>query len=130
METALEQFIAGWTSHQRQLSACGELQHRQFIILAVDETQSGASGCSIDKSVHFLKQIEAAFGVSLFDRMQFAWWEGEGVRTADSGSFADLYREGRVSPDTLVFDNLVKTRGEWTDGWLKPLSKSWHRRFV
>jgi hypothetical protein len=130
LEEALLRFVAQWTSHQRQLSACGELHHRQFIILAVDEDQAGASGCSIDRSVRFLHEVEEAFGVSLFDRMRFAWWDDGTVRTADSQAFADLYRGGGVGPDTLVFDNLVKTRGEWTDGWLKPLAKSWHRRFV
>lgn len=126
----LEEFTEQWTSHNRQLQASADLRHNQFIILAVDESQAGASGCSIDKSVHFLKQVEAAFGIQLFDRMTFAWLEDGQVCTADSDTFSKYYGEGRIQGSTLVFNNLVKTKGELAAGWVVPLEKSWHRRMV
>lgn len=123
-------FAQSWVSHNQALRAHGDVLHHQFIVLMVDESQAGASGCSIDKSVHFLKQIEQTYGVDLFDRMTFTWMEGDTVHTADSSEFAKLYREGRINGDTLVFDNLVRTKGELEEKWLKPLNESWHRRFV
>ena len=106
------------------------LAEDRFILLAVDEGQADASGCSIDKSVHFLKQLEAQLDIDLFDRMTFAWKDDSGVKTASSEEFAQLYRAGKIGDDTLVFDNLVKTKAELEENWLKPLNKSWHRRFV
>lgn len=130
LRTVVNQFAQNWVSHNRQLRAHGDVLHDRFILLAVDEGQADASGCSIDKSVHFLKQVEQQLGVDLFDRMTFAWKDGDGVKTASSEEFSQLYREGKISDDTLVFDNLVKTKGELEENWLKPLNKSWHRRFV
>jgi len=42
-----------WTAHNNQLKAKGEIRYNRFLILIVDESQAGASGCSIDKSVPF-----------------------------------------------------------------------------
>lgn len=130
LRTVVNQFAQNWVSHNRQLRAHGDVLHNRFILLAVDESQADASGCSIDKSVHFLKQVEQQLGVDLFDRMTFAWMDGEEVKTATSGIFSQLYQSGNISDETLVFDNLVKTKGELEEKWLKPLNQSWHKRFV
>lgn len=130
LKQVVDQFAQNWVSHNRQLRAHGDVLHDRFIILAVDETQADASGCSIDKSVHFLKQLESELGVDLFDRMTFAWKEGDEVKTADQAAFSSLYQAGEITPNTLVFDNLVKTKGELEEKWLKPLNQSWHKRFV
>lgn len=130
LKEVVNRFAQNWVSHNRQLRAHGDILHDRFILLAVDETQADASGCSIDKSVHFLKQIENELDVDLFDRMTFAWKEGDEIKTAGNEAFAELYQQGKITPDTLVFDNLVKTKGELEENWLKPLNQSWHRRFV
>ncbi|MEZ4956316.1 MAG: hypothetical protein R2825_22350 [Saprospiraceae bacterium] len=54
----------------------------------------------------------------------------EEVKTATSEEFAMLYKMGEINDETLVFDNLVKTKGELEEKWLKPLNESWHKRFV
>lgn len=130
LKTVVDRFAQNWVSHSNQLRAHGDVLHDRFILLAVDESQAGASGCSIDKSVHFLKQLESELGVDLFDRMTFAWKEGDTVKTAAQTEFSSLYQEGKITPETLVFDNLVKTKGELEEKWLKPLNQSWHKRFV
>jgi len=52
----ISNFTTSWVSHNNQLRAFGDIYHNQFIVLMVDESLAGASGCSIDKSVHFIKQ--------------------------------------------------------------------------
>ncbi|MEO1261275.1 MAG: hypothetical protein AAFZ15_20900 [Bacteroidota bacterium] len=126
----LQQFAQQWTSHNRQLRSHADVLYNRFLVLMVDETMAGASGCSIDKSVHFMQQIGHSFNTDLFDRMNFAWKDGDIVKTASSEEFAQLYQKGNINDQTLVFDNLVKTKGELEEKWLKPLNESWHKRFV
>ncbi len=126
----LQQFAQSWISHNRQLRAHADVLHNQFLVLMVDESMAGASGCSIDKSVHFMQQLGHQYNTDLFDRMTFAWKDGENVKTASSAEFAELYQKGAINDQTLVFDNLVKTKGELEEKWLKPLNESWHKRFV
>ena len=123
-------FTTSWVSHNNQLRAFGDIYHDQFIVLMVDESLAGASGCSIDKSVHFIKQIEQHYGVDLFDRMTFTYKDGETVKSAPRMEFAELYKMGKINDTTLVFDNLVKTKGDFAANWVKPLGESWHKRMV
>ena len=45
------------------------LYKNRFLILAVDESQASASGCSIDSSVKFVKAMESELGTDFFNRM-------------------------------------------------------------
>ncbi len=126
----LTRFADEWVSHSRQLRAYADLWHDRFVVLVVDETQAGASGCSIDASVRFLQQVQQHFGRDLFDRMRFSYWEGGEIATLPREEFATAYAAGRITDQTQVFDTLVKTKKELDVAFEKPLSDSWHARMV
>lgn len=130
LQAILNQFAAQWVSHSRELKAAAEVRHGRFIILMVDESQAGASGCSIDSSVRFLKQIEQKYNVTLFDRMVFAFQKNDQIHTATRDEFAELFKNGDIDETTLVFDNLVNTKMDLEQNWVKPLKESWHIRMV
>lgn len=130
LKSQINGFIDDWTAHKKTLLAAGDIFYQQFIVLAVDESMNGASGCSIDASVYFLKSIEHQYNIELFDRMNFAFLADGHVKTGLSAEFSRLYTEGVITNETLMFDNLVKSVGEIRTAWLKPLRNSWHRRFV
>jgi hypothetical protein len=123
-------FVGEWTAHRKTLLAVGGVIYNQFIILSVDESLNEASGCSIDASVYFIKSLENQYSVQLFERMNFAYLDGETAKAVPSTTFAQLYTEGVINDETLVFDNLVNTVGALRSSWLKPLKSSWHSRFV
>ncbi len=127
----LQRFAQEWVSHDRQLRAGAEILYDRFVVLAVDETQAGASGCSIDKSVHFLKALQADLGVDLFDRMRFSYRNTAGeVATLPREEFAAAYAAGQIDDRTPVFDPLVTTLGALHEQFEKPLQESWHARMV
>src|SRR5690606_27168947 len=76
IEQILQEFVTQWTAHGNQLAGSFEIRYDLFIVLMVDEEQAMVTGCSIDKSVHLLKKIEQALGISLFDRLQIAFRQG------------------------------------------------------
>ncbi|MBL0340479.1 MAG: hypothetical protein IPP71_05865 [Bacteroidetes bacterium] len=51
-------FIETWTAHQAELKASVAMFLNLFLVIAVDESFNDASGCSIDKKVHFVKHLE------------------------------------------------------------------------
>ncbi len=126
----VQRFTEHWISHNRQLRAYGDVWHDRFVVLMVDESKAGASGCSIDSSVRFLKQLQMEYGVDLFDRMVFAYQDGDTVKALNRDDFAAAYRSGAINDQTIVFDTLVKTKGEFDSGFQKPLGKSWHARLL
>lgn len=130
IKQTVQDFAQQWISHNRQLRAHGDLLHKRFVVLMVDESQADASGCSIDKSVYFLKSLQAVYGVDLFDRMCFSYLDGEEVKTVSRDEFAQLYAGGKINNDTLVFDTLVNNKGDFDNNFIKPLKESWHKRMV
>lgn len=127
---AIRQFVTEWVSHSNQLRAYGNLFHHRFICLFVDETNSHASGCSIDSSVRFIKEIGRKYDVDLMGRTEFAYLYEDEVHSIAMQSLSDAVQKDKIQMDTLFFDHNVKTKVEFLAEWLKPLKDSWHKRFV
>ncbi len=122
----LNNFTAEWTAHNHQLKAKAEVRYNRFLILIVDENQAGASGCSIDKSVNFMKKMEQEFGINLFDRFNLAYRDGEYVLSAPRHDFEELLKAGKINSDTIVFNNLVQNLQQLDTKWEVPFKESWH----
>lgn len=127
----LQEFVAGWVSHRKELSAAADVLYERFLVIAVDESQAEASGCSIDGSVRFLQELGAELGIDFFNRMRFSFRDEAGnIHTVSREEFKDMYRNGTLENDTIVFDPLVKELGELRQIFERPLEDSWHSRMV
>lgn len=126
----LARFCQDWTSHNNQLFASAKVFHNKFIILMLDESKAGASGCSIDKSVALIKNLQQKYGKDLFNRMNFSFVENGQVISMEKEQFKEAFENGKLNDDTIVFDHLVKTKKALQSEWTKPLKDSWHKRFV
>ena len=81
-------FVESWTAHNQALKASIEVKFNRFIILAVDETQAPATGCSIDKSVHFIKAIENELKVNLLDKGKVAFKRNDEIKSGVRRNYA------------------------------------------
>jgi hypothetical protein len=126
LESQLNAFAQNWTAHNNQLKATGIVQYNRFIMLVVDENQAGASGCSIDKSVRFMKELESEYQINLFDRFNLAYRDGEEIKSVSRNDFEELIKAGTITENTIVFNNLVQTLTELNTKWEVPLKDSWH----
>jgi hypothetical protein len=126
LESQLNAFAQNWTAHNNQLKATGIVQYNRFIILLVDENQAGASGCSIDKSVRFMKELENEYQINLFDRFNLAYRDGEEIKSVSRNDFEELIKVGTITKNSIVFNNLVQTLDELKTKWEVPLKDSWH----
>ena len=124
----LGDFTSKWQAHGHDLAALGEVIHHQFIILSVDEQVAGATGCSIDKSVALMKDIEQKFNINLFDRFRVAFKLNDELKSCSREDFEKMIENGEINKDTLVFNNLIQTRKELKSSWEIPLKESWHAR--
>ena len=122
----LNNFTSQWLAHGHALAAHGEILHQQFIILSVDEAVAGATGCSIDKSLYLMKEIEKEFDLNLFDRFRIAYRENESIINCSREEFEEQIKSGHITDHTLVFNNLISKRKELQNGWEIPLKDSWH----
>lgn len=130
IQNKLNVFIENWTAHGSDLHAAYQIKYKRFIILAVNQNMSNASGCSIDASVRFIQQLEQDYNVDLMDKMNVSYKQGEYVAYKTLTDFRKMAKDKAVSKNTIVFNNLVANVGEFKENWEVPASESWHGRFV
>lgn len=129
IETSLKEFIENWTAHGAGLEASFITRYNRFIIIAVNQGIQAATGCSIDASVQYIQALEQKYTVDLLDKMNVTFKLGEHIAHKPLTEFKKMAKDKAVSANTIVFNNLVNTVGEWQDFWEVPASESWHSRF-
>lgn len=127
--TGLQSFINQWAAHGQKLMAAFTIKHHQFIILSVDESVAQASGCSIDASVHVIRQVEAQFGINLLDRSKVAFLINEEVVLKPFSTLKQEINAGVITQTTLVFNNVIERTGDWRKQWMLPAEKTWINRY-
>ena len=100
-------------------------------MIGVDESQAGASGCSIDSLVRQLRALEADLGLDLLDSRPVWYRDGDSIRRCTRSEFRDLWTSGEVDLTTPVFDLTVSRAGDLRAGRLEvPAGDSWHRSIL
>ncbi|MBK8700235.1 MAG: hypothetical protein IPN29_12175 [Saprospiraceae bacterium] len=101
MRPRVYDFVEEWTSHSQELMSYGNIFHQHFLALFVDESISGASGCSIDRSVHFVSSLGADFGIDFFGRDRFFYLQEEVVKSVAIQEFGTAYSAQKITDETL-----------------------------
>jgi hypothetical protein len=125
IEEQLYQFYVQWQAHGKPVKGWAGLLFRQFIVLMADETVTEVSGCSTDTSVRVIKSIERQYNVSLFDRMTLTFLVEGKPQMLPFGQVQHALDGGHIGQDTLVFNNIARTKQELLDNWLVPVRQSW-----
>jgi|SRR6185437_397381 len=128
IETKLNWFVENWQSHGQPVKAAGKLLHNLFIVLAADDSES-PSGCSIDSSVHFLKDLEQELNINLFNRSTIALFSDNQINFVNLNKIKEAISSGKITKETLFFDNLVKNLSSFQKGWLAPFGSTWTVRY-
>ncbi|MET7030242.1 ABC transporter ATPase [Sediminicola luteus] len=130
VKAGLDQFIKEWTAHGSELKAGYEIRYNRFIVIALDQTNTTASGCSIDASVRFIQALEKKYDIDLLDKMNVSYKQGEFVAYKTLIDFKKMAKNKSVSKNTIVFNNLVTNKLEYENHWEVPAEESWHGRFM
>lgn len=130
LTNALTRFCGQWAAHEVPLQAAFQVLHHQFIVLAVDEQANGASGCSIDASVHALQAMQRHVRADFFDRRQLAFLIDGAVALYPQTQISALLAGGTLTGATLYFHNLPTDLGAWRRGWLQRIDSSWLSRYL
>ncbi|MGG7662152.1 hypothetical protein [Dyadobacter sp. BHUBP1] len=118
-----------WEAHGKPLTASGKIFEHRFIVIAVDERDELPSGCSIDKSVHWLQEIGQRMNIDFFDRSLAYVDENDHVKTIPVPKIKQAVINETILPTTTIFDNQVATKAQWMSRWKIPASNSWLSRY-
>jgi hypothetical protein len=117
VQEALDGFIQSWAAHGKGLHASGKLIEDRFIVIVADESTVSASGCSIDSSVRFIKQLQDQLNNNFFDRLQLTITNGDELKSIHISDLKDY-------PKWYLFDPMIADLETFRTSFLKPVSES------
>ncbi len=129
---AMETFVGDWTAHRKDLMAGVAWRSHRVLVVGLDESRTGASGCSIDALMNRLAELESEIDIRLTDASSVWFRDRDGrIRSVSRDGFRRLAGAGSVGTDTPVFDLTVPDVGRIRAGELeRPASESWHARLL
>ena len=115
----ISEHLKGWNAHQQPLTAGVTILENYFIVVALDESKNGASGCSIDTLQKTIQESEKELSISLMNRLNvFCKIEGR-IQVIPS------FKLGSVAKaDTPFYDLTILTKSD-LNTYLKPISEGW-----
>ncbi len=129
IKTFLIPKLEGWAAHQQPLLASFTVLENRFVVVAVDENESLPSGCSIDKSTHWLRELGTILHIDFFDRSMAFLDKNETLQTVQITEVKQVILEGKVSPNTLIYNNLVKIKIDLKNNFKIKAADAWLKRF-
>lgn len=126
IEQETNHFLSNWSSHGALMNASFEILFNRVLVIAADESQAQASGCGIDKSVNFVKQLGSKLGVDFFTRTMVLYVGADGILEAPLHQFWAMRKALIIHDATMVVDTTVRSVGQFRSEFLKLFSSSWH----
>ncbi len=118
-------FIEDWTSHNNTLNASFTFKYNYFLIIAVDNTYSIASGCSIDQSVQFIKFLGKKYAIDFFNRLNILTYSNGSLLMYDYSILKEKITNSDLPSDFKIFNNLIELKSSLDDYWLINIENSW-----
>jgi len=126
----LKAFCAQWNTHGSLMPTSFEIRYDQVIILAVDESNLGASGCSIDSSVRVLREIEQNFNLNLLDQGKVSYLTNQdSLEVAKVLGIKSKVEDGILQAETIVLNPVVSKKSDLDSIWLIQAKESWLNKY-
>ncbi len=130
LTTKLNAFTDNWLSHGSLVKGHFKILYSRFILFFADEQGEAMCGRAVDASVRFIKEMETIFGVPMLNRNLVAYLKDGKVFSCTLNDLAHLSEEGKITPDTIMFNNLVANKADFEKNWMIPLSSSWQQNYI
>ena len=125
-----ESFLSNWQTHNQELEVSYEIKYNRFLILAVNESFNSPGGCSIDLSLRFINDLSKKINIDLLDRMSVNYRDKEDIKSLKLNELKELLNNKSINEETIIFNNLVKTKIDYMDNWESNLKNSWLSQFL
>ena len=116
---SISDHLQNWEAHKVPLTAGVTILENHFIVIALDETKNGASGCSIDTLQNKIQNLEKDLSISLLNRLNVFCRIDNEIECIPTLKLAD-----NANQDTLFYDLTIQKKSE-LHSYLKPISEGW-----
>ena len=130
IEREVKLFLNNWSSHNKEIESSFEIRYNRFIIIGLNENINSASGCSIDKSLNFIKDLQSLLKVNFLNRLDVAYKIGNEINSISLSEFQTMIREKKLSKDSIVYNNMIDSKQSYINNWETTIENSWHKKFL
>lgn len=120
--------ISGWESHGSPLQASFEFFYHKFLVIGVNTVFQDPSGCSIDTSTRWLKEIQQSFGIDFFDR-SIAYFEDDTLNFFPILEAKKQVLSGKVNANTTVLNHQIGSLSELKNNWKLKARDSFMKKY-
>jgi hypothetical protein len=125
LQQASRDFVNQWTSHDRSLQGSATWLEDRFLIISVDESNHGASGCSIDKLMRFIQQLENTLGSSLLWKHKIFIKQDHQLIAKTIPEIKELIQRKELELSDQYYDVLIDTKDKLRTEWKKDIGSGW-----
>jgi len=130
IEKEVKFFLNNWSSHNKEIESSYEIRYNRFLIIGLNEDINSASGCSIDKSVNFIKNLQSILKVNFLNRLDVAYKIENEINSISLLEFQNMIRENKLSKDSIVYNNMIDTKKLYLNNWETTIENSWHKKYL
>jgi hypothetical protein len=125
----MTRFCEGWNTHGNLMPTSFDLVENQILILAVDESNLGASGCSIDSSVRTLRELENLLQANLTDQGKISLKKSTGeMKVIPALGVKSRVVSGEIDLETEVINPTIRIKADLKNLW-QPVRNSWLNKY-
>ena len=125
IQEKMDCFLKEWEQDKQTIISESLIKYDRFIIVFASSKMT-ISTDSINKLIHFIKNLEKEHQTTLLDKMNVCFKQGYYVQYKELKEFKKLIKTRAVSKNTVVFDNLVTNKKEFETIWEVPACESWY----
>jgi hypothetical protein len=115
----IAEHLKGWNAHKVPLTAGVTILENHFIVVALDETINGASGCSIDTLQKTIQELENDLSISLMNRLNVFCKIDEEIQCIPTFKLGSV-----ANNETLFYDLTIQKKSE-INTFIKPIKEGW-----
>jgi hypothetical protein len=116
---SISNHLQNWEAHKVPLIAGVTILENHFIVVALDETKNGASGCSIDTLQNTIQNLEKELSVSLMNRLNVFCRIDDKIHCIPTTKLSE-----NANKEILFYDLTIQNKSE-LHSYLKPISEGW-----
>ena len=130
IELKVKNFVSSWKEEDANFKCSYQFLYNRFIIIAAENEDFSVKNSDMDLLVGFILALQNNYEVTLLDRMNVCFKQGEYVQYKELKDFKKLVKNKAVTAKTIIFDNLITSKHDFENYWEIPIEDSWYNRYL
>ena len=118
------EYLKTWEYHNNPLTGSVTVLESHFIIVALDDSEFGVGGCSIDSLQRIIQELATKINVSLLNRLNIFCRLEDDIQCIQSDKLNTI-----ANSSTLFYDLTIQYKHQLSS-YLKPIAKGWCANLV